>query len=181
MKTRIIALLHLIIAAAAAAPVVAKPNPFFLTPGPYSRSDWSEVGRYRNYGVYSTNVMSRLIKSDWDPIAESKTIIFQLNAQGKDVGAMEFDVVCSNAAFTFERKIPVPTSGARWFSENAMHYFQQASMLQRVLTVVKTSALSSDSNGFEGFGQHLKPNADQRACIALDAVQDPRLRNIHFY
>ena len=126
MKTRMIALLHLIIAAAAAAPVVAKPNPFFLTPGPYSRSDWSEVGRYRNYGVYSTNVMARLIKSDWDRIAESKTIIFQLNAQGKDVGAMEFDVVCSNAAFTFERKIPVPTSGARWFSENAMHYFQQA-------------------------------------------------------
>ena len=125
MKTRIIVLLHLIIAAAAA-PAFAKPNPFFLTPGPYSRSDWSEVGRYRNYGVYSTNVMTRLIKSDWDPIAESKTIIFQLNAQGKDVGAMEFDLVCANAAFTFERKIPVPTTGARWFSENAMQYFQKA-------------------------------------------------------
>jgi len=124
VKTRIIVLLHLIIAAAA--PVGAKPHPFFLTPGPYSRSDWSEVGRYRNYGVYSTNVMARLIKSDWDRIAESKTIIFQLNAQGKDVGAMEFDVVCSNAAFTFERKIPVPTTGARWFSQNAMHYFQNA-------------------------------------------------------
>jgi len=125
VKTRIIALLYLIIAAPAI-PAVAKPNPFFLTPGPYSQSDWSEVGRYRNFGVYSTNVMARLVKSDWDRLADSKTIIFQLNAQGKDVGAMEFDVVCSNAAFRFERKIPVPTSGARGFSENAMHYFQQA-------------------------------------------------------
>ena len=125
MKTRIVALLHLIISAAAI-PAVAKPNPFFLTPGPYSQSDWSEVGRYRNFGVYSTNVMARLVKSDWDRIADSKTIIFQLNAQGKDVGAMEFDVVCSNAAFTFERKIPVPTSGARYFSENLMQYLQKA-------------------------------------------------------
>ena len=125
MKTRIIALLYLIIAAPAI-PAVAKPNPLFLTPGPYSQSDWSEVGRYRNYGVYSTNVMARLIKSDWDRIADSKTIIFQLNAQGKDVGAMEFDVVCSNAAFTFERKIPGPTSGARYFSENLMQYLQKA-------------------------------------------------------
>ena len=70
--------------------------------------------------------MARLLKSDWDRIADSKTIIFQLNAQGKDVGAMEFDVVCSNAAFTFERKIPVPTSGARYFSENLMQYLQKA-------------------------------------------------------
>ena len=96
-----------------------------------AQGQWIKVGSYQNYGVYSTNLEARLISKEWDSNAETYRVIFQINAQGKDVGAMEFDVVCKNGYFSWERQIVVPTSGARFFSSGAEPYFQKAKLVAR--------------------------------------------------
>ena len=96
-----------------------------------AQSQWIRVGNYQNHYPYSTNLEARLISKEWDSIAETYRVIFQINAQGKDVGAMEFDVVCKNGAFTWERQIVVPTTGARMFSSSAEPHFQKAKLVAR--------------------------------------------------
>ena len=98
-----------------------------------AQSAWVEVGRYQNERDtrYSTTLMARLMSSEWDPLRESNVVIFQINLQGKDVGAMEFDALCRTGYFTWERQIVVPTSGARYFSSGAEPYFQKAKVVAR--------------------------------------------------
>ena len=98
-----------------------------------SQGEWVRVGEYHNYGVYSTALEARLINSEWDSLAESKRLIFQINLQGKDVGAMEFDVLCRTGHFTWERQIVVPTTGTRYFSPSSAPHFQQAKVVARDL------------------------------------------------
>ena len=57
-----------------------------------SQGEWVRVGDYHNYGVYSTALEARLINSEWDSLAESKRLIFQINLQGKDVG--QWNLMC---------------------------------------------------------------------------------------
>jgi len=99
----------------------------------FAQGQWRKVGSYSNGGVYSTNIEARLLSKKWDSLRESYVVVFQLNAQGKDVGAMEFDVLCKNGAFVFERKIVVPTTGARVFSSGAAPHFQKAKIRARGL------------------------------------------------
>ena len=98
-----------------------------------AQSAWVEVGRYQNVRDtrYSTTFLARLMSSEWDPLRESKVVIFQINLQGKDVGVMEFDALCRTGYFTWERQIVVPTSGARYFSTGAEQYFQKAKVVAR--------------------------------------------------
>ena len=105
----------------------------FLTTAAFAQGEWVRVGEYHNYGVYSTALEARLINSEWDSLAESKRLIFQINLQGKDVGAMEFDVLCRTGHFTWERQIVVPTTGARYFSPSSAPHFQQAKVVARDL------------------------------------------------
>ena len=71
------------------------------------------------------------MSSKWDQLSESKVVIFQINLQGKDVGAMEFDAMCRTGLFTWERQIVVPTTGARYFSCGTEPYFQKAKIVAR--------------------------------------------------
>ena len=59
---------------------------------------------------------ARLMSSKWDQLSESKVVIFQINLQGKDVGAMEFYASSRPGLFAWERQIVVPTSGDCYFS-----------------------------------------------------------------
>lgn len=99
----------------------------------FAQSQWIQVGSYHNYGVYNTHLDARLISKEWDPIAESNRVIFQINLQGKDVGAMEFDVLCKTGYFTWERQIVVPTTGARYFTPSSAPHFQKAKVIARDL------------------------------------------------
>ena len=101
----------------------------------FAQSGWIEVGNYRSSRDtrYTTRLYARLIKSEWDSLAESKRLIFQINLEGKDVGAMEFDVLCRTGHFTWERQIPVPTTGARYFSSSSTPHFQKAKFVARNL------------------------------------------------
>lgn len=97
----------------------------------FAQGQWIKIGSYDNLDVYSTNLEARLISKKWDSLAESHRVIFQINLQGKDVGAMEFDALCKNGNFTWERQIPVPTTGARYFSSGSEPYFQKAKVVAR--------------------------------------------------
>ena len=99
----------------------------------FAQSEWVNIGSYHNYDVYSTNLQARLISSKWDALADSKRIVFQINLQGKDVGAMEFDALCRTGNFTWERQIVVPTTGARYFSSGSEPHFQKAKIVARDL------------------------------------------------
>ncbi len=98
-----------------------------------AQSGWVEVGHYQNQRDtrLSTTLYARLMSSKWDQLSESKVVIFQINLQGKDVGAMEFDAMCRTGLFTWERQIVVPTSGARYFSSGTEPYFQKAKIVAR--------------------------------------------------
>ena len=98
-----------------------------------AQGEWVRVGNYHNFGIYSTALEARSISSEWDSLAESKRLIFQINLQGKDVGAMEFEVLCRTGHFTWERQIVVPTTGARYFSPSSAPHFQQAKIVARGL------------------------------------------------
>ena len=104
----------------------------------FAQSEWIEVGNFRSVRDtrFSTRLYARLIKSEWDSNYESKRLIFQINLEGKDIGAMEFDVLCKTGFFTFERKIPIPSgfrSGVRSFSSHSAPHFQQAKVVARDL------------------------------------------------
>ena len=92
-----------------------------------SQTEWREVGVYRNAAGHLVQLKSRLVKSEWDDLTNGKRVTFQINAIGRDFGAMEFDVICNAVyPFVFERKIPIPDAEVRAFTGSAMHYFQIA-------------------------------------------------------
>ncbi len=92
-----------------------------------SQTEWREVGVYRNAAGKTVQLKERLIKSEWDHLTNGKRVTFQINAIGRDFGAMEFDVICNATdPYVFERKIPIPDSGFRAFTDSAMPYFQIA-------------------------------------------------------
>ena len=90
-----------------------------------SQTEWREVGVYRNAAGKTVQLKERLITSEWDHLTNGKRVTFQINAIGRDFGAMEFDVICNATdPYVFERKIPIPDSGFRAFTDSAMPYFR---------------------------------------------------------
>ena len=104
------------------------PPPLFLTLfNSYEESElkeWNEIGRYRNYGVYSTNVMSRLVDVLRTESNRVSKITFQINLLGKDVGSYEVEYRCNKdprkgGLVIREHTIPVPTTpSVKWMSSN---------------------------------------------------------------
>ena len=71
-----------------------------------SQTEWREVGVYRNAAGKTVQLKERLITSEWDHLTNGKRVTFQINAIGRDFGAMEFDVICNATdPYVFERKI----------------------------------------------------------------------------
>ena len=95
--------------------------------------EWNEIGRYRNYGVYSTNVMSRLVDVLRTESNRVSKITFQINLLGKDVGSYEVEYRCNKdprkgGLVIREHTIPVPTTpSVKWMSSNFEdHYLTNA-------------------------------------------------------
>ena len=119
-----------------------------------AQSAWVEVGRYQNERDtrYSTTLLARLMSSEWDPLRESKvSLIFQINLQGKDVGAMEFDALCRIGYFTLERKIIGANIWCSLLLKWSRTVFSKVKMVARDMFLCPLSA-SSDSP--ELFGRH---------------------------
>lgn len=108
-------------------------HPMFITTwsSDTQMEKWNEIGVYRNGGVYSTRVMSRLLSSFIDDDHKSRRIVFQLNLQGKDVGAYEVDYLCeSDHQFISRKTIPVPqTPSVTYFSSNFRENYLEGSIV----------------------------------------------------
>ena len=102
-------------------------------PSAIAQTEWVKISNYKNYPPYSTNINARLMESRWDSSANSKIVLFQINLEGKDVGAMEFEAICRTGYFLWETKIQVPTTGVRYFSSRAVPQVQKAKATARDL------------------------------------------------
>ena len=102
-------------------------------PVEFAQPEWVLIGSYENHPPYSTNIYARLIETRWDFNASSNIIIFQINLEGKDVGAMEFEAICRTGYFRWEAKIQVPTTDSRFFSSGAEIHIQKAKEKARTL------------------------------------------------